>query len=198
MTDETNLIEDTQEDKVDVQNELDALKARANLLGVKFHPSISLEKLREKVNAAVTSDGAATSEEEEAKDSEEPKQDTIGEKRKRLKTDALKLVRIRLTCLNPAKKEWDGEIITVGNSLIGSVKKFVPFNADDGWHVPHVLYQQLKERQCQVFYTATDARGNKVRKGKLIKEFAIEVLPPLTKEELEELARRQAMTKAID
>ena len=198
MTDETNLIEDTQEDKVDVQNELDALKARANLLGVKFHPSISLEKLREKVNAAVTSDGAATSEEEEAKDSEEPKQDTIGEKRKRLKTDALKLVRIRLTCLNPAKKEWDGEIITVGNSLIGSVKKFVPFNADDGWHVPHVLYQQLKERQCQVFYTATDARGNKVRKGKLIKEFAIEVLPPLTKEELEELARRQAMAKAID
>ena len=197
MTDETNLIEDTQEDEVDVQDELDALKARANLLGVKFHPSISLEKLREKVNAAVTSEGAATSE-EEAKDPAEPKQETIGEKRKRLKTEALKLVRIRLTCLNPAKKEWEGEIITVGNSLIGSVKKFVPFNADDGWHVPHVIYQQLKERQCQVFYTATDARGNKVRKGKLIKEFAIEVLPPLTKEELEELARRQAMAKAID
>lgn len=197
MTDETNLIEDTQEDEVVVQDELDALKARANLLGVKFHPSISLEKLREKVNAAVTSDGAATSE-EEAKDPAEPKQETIGEKRKRLKTEALKLVRIRLTCLNPAKKEWEGEIITVGNSLIGSVKKFVPFNADDGWHVPHVIYQQLKERQCQVFYTATDARGNKVRKGKLIKEFAIEVLPPLTKEELDELARRQAMAKAID
>ena len=197
MTDETNLIEDTQEDEVVVQDELDALKARANLLGVKFHPSISLEKLREKVNAAVTSDGAATSE-EEAKDPAEPKQETIGEKRKRLKTEALKLVRIRLTCLNPAKKEWEGEIITVGNSLIGSVKKFVPFNADDGWHVPHVIYQQLKERQCQVFYTATDARGNKIRKGKLIKEFAIEVLPPLTKEELDELARRQAMAKAID
>ena len=197
MTDETNLIEDTQEDEVVVQDELDALKARANLLGVKFHPSISLEKLREKVNAAVTSDGAATSE-EEAKAPAEPKQETIGEKRKRLKTEALKLVRIRLTCLNPAKKEWEGEIITVGNSLIGSVKKFVPFNADDGWHVPHVIYQQLKERQCQIFQTATDARGNKVRKGKLIKEFAIEVLPPLTKEELDELARRQAMAKAID
>ena len=197
MTDETNLIEDTEEDEVVVQDELDALKARANLLGVKFHPSISLEKLREKVNAAVTSDGAATSE-EVAKDPAEPKQETIGEKRKRLKTEALKLVRIRLTCMNPAKKEWEGEIITVGNSLIGSVKKFVPFNADDGWHVPHVIYQQLKERQCQIFYTATDARGNKVRKGKLIKEFATEVLPPLTKEELDELARRQAMAKAID
>ena len=197
MTDETNLNEENQDAEVIVQGELEALKARANLLGVKFHPSISLEKLREKVNAAVTSDDDAASE-EGAKASEEPKQETIGEKRKRLKTEALKLIRIRLTCLNPAKKEWEGEIITVGNSLIGSVKKFVPFNADDGWHVPHVIYQQLKERQCQIFYTATDARGNKVRKGKLIKEFAIEVLPPLTKEELEELARRQAMAKAID
>ena len=195
MTDETNLIEDTQEDEVVVQDELDALKARANLLGVKFHPSISLEKLREKVNAAVTSEGEA---EEAPNTPPETKEETIGEKRKRLKTEALKLIRIRLTCLNPAKKEWEGEIITVGNSLIGSVKKFVPFNADDGWHVPHVIYQQLKERQCQIFYTATDARGNKVRKGKLIKEFAIEVLPPLTKEELDELARRQAMAKAID
>ena len=197
MTDETNLNEENQDAEVVVQDELEALKARANLLGVKFHPSISLEKLREKVNAAVTSEGDAASE-EVGKASEEPKQETIGEKRKRLKAEALKLVRIRLTCLNPAKKEWDGEIITVGNSLIGSVKKFVPFNADDGWHVPHVIYQQLKERQCQIFQTATDARGNKVRKGKLIKEFAIEVLPPLTKEELDELARRQAMAKAID
>ena len=195
MTDETNLNEENQDAEVIVQDELDALKARANLLGVKFHPSISLEKLREKVNAAVTSEDKV---EEVTNTPSETKQETIGEKRKRLKAEALKLVRIRLTCLNPAKKEWDGEIITVGNSLIGSVKKFVPFNADDGWHVPHVIYQQLKERQCQIFYTATDARGNKVRKGKLIKEFAIEVLPPLTKEELEELARRQAMAKAID
>ena len=195
MTDETNLNEENQDAEVIVQDELDALKARANLLGVKFHPSISLEKLREKVNAAVTSEGEV---EEVTNTPSETKEETIGEKRKRLKAEALKLVRIRLTCLNPAKKEWEGEIITVGNSLIGSVKKFVPFNADDGWHVPHVIYQQLKERQCQIFYTATDARGNKVRKGKLIKEFAIEVLPPLTKEELEELARRQAMAKAID
>lgn len=195
MTDETNLIEENQDAEVVVQDELEALKARANLLGVKFHPSISLEKLREKVNAAVTSESEA---EEPSNSPSETKEETIGEKRKRLKAEALKLVRIRLTCLNPAKKEWEGEIITVGNSLIGSVKKFVPFNADDGWHVPHVIYQQLKERQCQVFYTDTDTRGNKVRKGKLIKEFAIEVLPPLTSEELAELARRQAMSKAID
>jgi hypothetical protein len=32
----------------------------------------------------------------------------------------------------------------------------------------------------------------------MIKEFAIEVLPQLTQEELDELARRQAMAKSID
>jgi len=37
-----------------------------------------------------------------------------------------------------------------------------------------------------------------VRQGKLIKEFAIEVLDALTPGELHELAQRQAMAKSID
>jgi hypothetical protein len=100
--------------------------------------------------------------------------------------------------MNPAKKEWDGEIFTAGNSLVGSMTKYVPFNADDGWHVPRIIYQQLVQRQCQVFTTVRDSRGNTSRKGKLIKEFAIEVLPMLTAEELKDLAQRQAMAKSID
>lgn len=176
-----------------VQDELTTLKERATLMGLKFHPSISLDKLREKVNAANDGDAAAPEEEEKPVAVE-----TLNQKRTRLKREALALVRIRLTCMNPAKAEWEGEIFTIGNALIGSVKKFVPFNADDGWHVPAIILQQLQERQCQVFVSAKDARGNNVRRGKLIKEFAIEILPPLTKTELDELARRQAMAKSID
>ena len=74
----------------------------------------------------------------------------------------------------------------------------MPFNADAGWHVPRIIYQQLAERQCQIFTTVTDSRGNKSRKGKLIREFAIEMMPNLTPAELHELAQRQAMAKAID
>jgi hypothetical protein len=40
--------------------------------------------------------------------------------------------------------------------------------------------------------------GNTSRTGKLIKEFAIEVMPQLTSEELHDLAQRQAMSNSID
>jgi hypothetical protein len=183
-------------DEILAQDELTTLKARADLLGISYHPSIGLEKLREKVNAAATSTKPVT--EEPAKASAAPVAETANQIRNRLKKEALKLVRIRVTCMNPAKAEWEGEIVTAGNAGVGSVTKFVPFNVEDGWHVPHIIYQQLVERQCQVFTTTTDSRGNKTRKGKLIREFAIEVLPALTEAELHDLAQRQAMAKAID
>ena len=100
--------------------------------------------------------------------------------------------------MNPAKKEWEGEIFSCGNTTVGSFTKYVPFNADDGWHVPEMIYKMIRDRQCQVFYTVTDDKGNKIRRGKLIREFAVEKLPPLTPEELHELAQRQAMSKSID
>lgn len=180
-------------DEILTQDELATLKARADLLGISYHPSIKLEKLREKINAA-TSDDAPKAKQADA----ESEKERLNKQRMRLKREALELVRIRLTCMNPAKSEWDGEIFTVGNSAIGSVTKYVPFNAEAGWHVPRVIYQQLVERQCQIFTTTTDSRGNKTRKGKLIREFAIEVLPNLTQQELHDLAQRQAMAKAID
>jgi hypothetical protein len=61
-----------------------------------------------------------------------------------------------------------------------------------------MIYEQLLQRQCQIFYTHKDAKGNKSRKGKLIKEFSIELLPALTTSELKDLAQRQAMAQSGD
>ena len=172
--------------------ELENLKSRAEKLGVKFHPSISAEKLREKIKAH-QADGEGEAGEVGPKAEDTTENPSL--KKLRLKREALKLVRVRITCMNPAKKEWEGEIITVANNAVGTVKRYVPFNTEDGWHVEHILLEQLRERQCQIFVTEKDSRGNKVRKGKLIREFAIEVLDPLTEEELRDLAQRQAMAK---
>lgn len=181
--------------------ELENLKARADLLGVTYHPNIGSEKLREKiaakqaeedVPAPVSGEAAGKSEEKASTQSAE---ESTAAKRVRLKREGLKLVRVRITCMNPFKKEWEGEIFTVSNNAVGTVKRYVPYNVEDGWHVEHILLEQLKERKCQIFVSEKDSRGNKVRKGKLIREFAIEVLDPLTDKELAELAQRQAMAK---
>lgn len=176
-------------EELDLQNttdELSALKARADLLGISYHPSIGLEKLRDKVNAALAS----------GEQSEGSVKDEAAE-RIELQNKAAELVRIRVTCMNPAKKEWEGEIFTTGNSVVGTFKKYVPFNADEGWHVPRIILEMIQQRQCQIFTTVKSKNGVAVRQGKLIKEFAVEILPPLTEEELKDLAQRQAMAGSI-
>lgn len=182
------------EDVLVVPNELDTLKARADMLGLTYHPSIGVEKLREKVAASI----AGEAEPEAPVVAEVAVAETEQARRTRRRNESLELVRIRVACMNPNKKEWEGEIFTAGNGSIGTHKKYVPFNAEEGWHVPRVIYNQIAERQCQVFYTVTDSRGNSSRKGKLIKEFSVEILPQLTADEIAELARRQAMSHAVD
>ena len=193
MTDQTN---DSQ-----TPSELDELKARADLMGVTYHPSIGLEKLREKVNAAVNSkptDDAPVQDTGPTEVAAVATQETENQRRLRRKREASELVRIRLTCMNPNKREWEGEIFSAGNSLVGTFTKYVPFNVDDGWHVPQIILEMIRARQCQIFYTEKSRNGVNVRKGKLIKEFNVEVLPPLTPAELHDLAQRQAMAKSID
>lgn len=224
-------------------SELDSLKARADQVGLTYHPTIGVEKLRTKLNEFLTGEvsesdegsaeaavaaalkapaptapvqaHAATTLVADTEPYVPPKYvnpKTIADQiqppmqpgesvqafRLRKRNHALALIRVNLTCMNPAKREWDGEIFTVGNGLIGSISKFVPFNTEDGWHIPRIMYNMLRDRECQIFVTITDERRNKVRKGKMIKEFAISVLDPLTPEELKELADRQAATRAID
>lgn len=182
----------SEEIKVD---ELELLKQRADQMGITYHPNIKIEKLKEKIDHALAGEPEPVVEDKASK--ETPKVSEAEEK-VNVQREAAKLVRIRLTCMNPVKKEWPGEIITVGNSVVGSYKKFVPFNADEGYHVPNIIYQFLKDRMCQVFYTERLPGGGKMRKGKMIKEFAIEVLPNLTEDELKALAAAQAAGRTAD
>lgn len=183
-----------------VQDELAVLKERADKMGLRYHPSISAEKLREKITAALNDEQESDTQTQDDTPAQPmvAVEETEAQHRARKRREANELVRVRVTCMNPAKREWEGEIFTAGNSLVGSFRKYVPFNADEGWHVPRIILKQIQQRQCQIFTTVRDNRGNSVRKGKLIKEFAVEIMPNLTVEELEDLAQRQAMAKTID
>jgi len=191
---------------------LESLKEKATKLGVAFHPNIGLDKLKKKLAAEIGSDPEDPIE-DVSKEPEFPAPtpantriappivtklvESAGQRRARLLADASRLVRIRVTCMNPSKREYEGEIFTVSNSVVGTFRKYVPYNSEEGWHVPNMIYQHLKERECQVFYTKK-VNGEKKRVGKLIKEMAIEVLDPLKEDEIHELAVKQAMANSKD
>jgi len=178
----------------ELPDELTTLKGRADLLGIAYHPSIGVEKLREKVKAALA--GSPTKDEADAAPQAvkaKSEADIIREHQ----LSANELIRVRVACMNPAMKDWEGDIFTVGNSVVGTIKKYVPFNTDEGWHIPRMLYDDLVSRECQVFVSTKDDKGNTIRRGKLIRAYAVEVLPALTKEELHDLAQRQAMANSI-
>ena len=197
---------ETNEDLEDspMPSEIDLLKQRAMLMGIKFHPSISVENLKKRIaekEAGIEPTGDGSEEETnktKVTNGAEAPVETENQKRARLSAEATKLVRINVVCMNPAKREWAGEMITGGNSVVGSFKKYVHFNTTEGWHVPNVIYQILKGRKCQTFVNEKTSKGATIRKGKLIPEFAIEVLPPLSQKELDELAAVQAANHSID
>ena len=185
-------------------SELDVLKARAKQLGIKHHPMIGLDKLKIKVNAAMSDTPPPPPEtltpqyipRETAAPVKMP--ETKIQLHTRLRKEAEALQRVVVTCLNPNKKEWEGEIFTVGNSAVGSIKKYVPFNNDEGWHVPTMIVNMIKERKCQIFVNGKNSKGQKGKQPKSINEFAITYLDPLTKVELKELATKQALNHSID
>lgn len=188
-----------------VLEEIDVLKKRADQLGIKYHPSIGLEKLKDKVNEAINKDPEEPAEPEAVEEvaaAPVPRsgmtkgQETRAQRQQRLRRESTKLVRISINCMNPNMREHEGMIFTVSNSIVGTHKKYVPFNTP--WHVPKIIADHIEERQCQIFTTTKGPRGNKIRKGKLIKEYAVEYLPALTKKELDDLAKKQAMANNID
>lgn len=112
--------------------------------------------------------------------------DTAYKARKR--KEAHKLIRVRITCMNPSKSEYDTEIFTFGNDVVGTIRRAIPFNVET--HVECVFLDMLRERKFQQFKMKKE-KGIEVREGYLVNEFAIEILPPLTKEELAQLAHTQ-------
>jgi len=186
------------------EDELTLLKQRADMMGITYHPAIGVAKLKEKVAAALndTKSSEGSDEDEVSKTASPTPELSAADKQRmlhtRLRNEANRLVRVRVTCMNPNKKNWHGEIKSVSNDIIGTVKKFIPFGLEEGYHIPAVLLDLLKSCQYQHFTHIKKPNGQKVAVSKLLPEFAIEVLDPLTPAELDDLKKRQALNHSIE
>lgn len=111
---------------------------------------------------------------------------------------ATKLMRVNIVTKDPSKSSWEGEIFTVGNDVIGSITKYVPYNIEDGYHLPQIFINMLREKKCTIFINKKGRDGKSIKVAKTIKAYSIEELPPLTERELKELADDQRARQSID
>lgn len=176
------------------KDELSILKARADLLKIPYSNNISLAKLKERIEEHMAKD-----EEEEQEGEVEEVVETKATLRTRLIKEATRLIRVRVTNMNPAKAAFPGEIFTVANSTVGTIRKFIPYGAgtEAGYHIPYAIYEMIKRKKFTLTKKEVGPNGSPVFNKYERKEFAIEVLDPLTPEELKKLAAEQAATGRV-
>ena len=170
-------------------SDLIELKAQADGLGIKYSPNISAATLQQRINDALAG--------------KEDNSDTSGEitpvpvlsqadKIKQIRKEALRLVRVIITPMDSTKRDYHGEIFQFSNRIL-SAKRFVPFGHPT--HIEAVLLDQIKTRQMR--QTIPETR-DKAPESRLMPAFAVQELPPLTAQELAELAQAQQARNSID
>lgn len=192
---------------------LKKMRERADALGVKYHHRANANTIEAAINARLVEiDGKALYPKELDMEQklnkitapkvgppayEEPMTETEWNKIQASIANKLvgSLIRVRIQNMNAQKKEWPGEFISVGSAKLGTFKKFIPYGSAEPYHVPRIIYNELKAKQCSQFYTVPGRGKQKVRKSRLINEYVIDELPPLTIQELKDLALQQAMAQ---
>lgn len=185
--------------------ELEVLKDRAKLMGIAFSNNISTETLRKKITDKMDGVIEKAPEVEGQVFAANPlvgqevpaKQKTL---RQHMHDTEMKLVRVRITNMDPKKKDLPGEIFTVANEYLGTVRKYIPYGevTEDGYHIPFIIYTALESRRFQNIRTIKGKNGTPRVESNWAKEFSLEVLPALTTAELARLATAQIAAGSVE
>ena len=168
----------------DNKAELALLKEQATKLGIAYSPNIGYATLKKKIDAKL----AETSEPTEEVTVTPVATVSTGSK----KMEMLKLVHVIITNLDPNDRESKGEYFTFCNKIVGKVSRMVPFGKP--WHVEKCLLDSIRDSK---FVNITQDNNQPPVKT-LSKKYDIEILPPLTQEELDKLAKAQLAGNRID
>ena len=169
-------------------SERNSLKALADQQGLTYKENIPTDRLRALVYGAV----------DEVDEPVAVVEESLADKRLRIRNAALKLIRVNITCMNPTKAAYTGELFTIGNSIIPTITKMVPFGTPEGYHIPQILLDHIKSKEFQTFIPKKGKNGIDTVTSKCIREYAVEILPSLTPTEIQEIAKLQAMKSTQD
>jgi hypothetical protein len=158
---------------------LSMLKTEADQLGIVYAPTIGMETLKAKIT-----ERKLAQEEFVAQQAEE----SPAALRARSIKEATALVRVRISTSNPDKQNRQGDWQQAGNNIIGTIRRYVPYNTI--WHVEQILLNAMQES----FYQQRHGRLN--AKHRLVPEFVIEKLDAITPAEVAELKKIQNLRLA--
>lgn len=167
----------------EVKTELELLKEKADELGLEYKSNVSAKTLTKLIKEF---------EEQDAQDDGL----TENERIQRAVDEATKLIRVIITPMDSAKRDYQGDLFSAGNAVVPTLTKYIPYGVE--WHVPQIILNTIKEKTMIKFVAKKDERGREYREYQETKAYAVQELPQLTKEELEELAKSQELRQAIE
>lgn len=170
------------------ENIRDYYKDQARILGLTYRQNIPTEDLKQLVEETLLE-----------RSKQEVKPTTAISRLPKAVTEmqqaATSLVRCTIDCLDPNEKERQSMLFTVANDNV-MVKRLVPVNGVV-WHVERILLDHIKTK-TYMHYPNKYMNGKMVadiERGKQLPLFKIVELPPLTPEELKDLAEQQRLNR---
>lgn len=188
----------------DVKPRIEQLKEQAKEIGLTHSPNIGPDTLAKKIKLFLANQdnqiaiqqhqiqqAAAVAPAAPVVEKVLTAEEALNLKRMASKKKATRLVRVIIECTNAAKASvQQGEMFQVGNSLVPTIKKYIPYGHPV--HIEQILLSQAEEKVYQQRY------GKYNEHTRNLKEFSITVLPDLTVAEVEDLKRMQAVRAEAD
>lgn len=168
--------------------EREQLKQKADLLGLTYAPNISNDKLRDMIKQA----------NEPLEDNQKDVSSTITteEAALNLRLELTKKVRVLITCNDPLMKDWDmTPYYSFSNSTLTLDTITIPLGVE--WTIPNAYVGMLKAMECKIPYKTKDEKGRTITARRTVPKYNINILPPLTQEELDTLKTAQVMRDGL-
>ena len=173
------------------KSERDLLKDKADLLGISYASNISTDKLRELVNKANEPLEVTEPKQEKASANTTNEVDPVA-----IRLELTKKVRVLITCNDPLMKDYDTTpYYSFSNSTLTLPSITVPLGVE--WHIPNAYVGMLQAMECKIPVKSKDEKGRPITIRRTVKKYNVNILPPLTAKELEELKQAQIMRDGL-
>jgi len=169
--------------EVKLPSEIELLKTQADILGLDYKGNVSAKALRKQIMDLLLSE------------SDDNDKSISNKDRVTLEKESGKLIRAVVMPVAAHMRDYQGQLFSVGNSVINTISKYILFNSE--FHIPNIILEHIEAQEMQ-YFTTKRVNGRDVRESKMAKAFNVTRLPTLTKEELIELGRSQENRNAVN